>query len=96
MNSSTWGCSGCWVQVRQSRGVPKGAGGRHPAVPKRKSGLFARLSRMSGNLNPFEEEETNPRHKSNLQMTVGKVGGSRQLLRQLCLLFITMSQGSGE
>ncbi len=29
---------------------------------------------MSGNLNPFEEEEANPRHQQNLQMTVGKVG----------------------
>jgi len=29
---------------------------------------------MSGNLNPFEEEEANPRHQSNLHMTVGKVG----------------------
>ena len=29
---------------------------------------------MSGNLNPFEEEEVNPRHQKNLQMTVGKVG----------------------
>jgi len=61
------------VQVGQTRGVPKGAGAPHPA-PKRKTGLFGRLSRMSGNLNPFEEEEANPRHQQNLQMTVGKVG----------------------
>ncbi|DBA65766.1 hypothetical protein WJX79_001197 [Trebouxia sp. C0005] len=61
------------AQVGQTRGVPKGAGAPHPA-PKRKTGLFGRLSRMSGNLNPFEEEEANPRHHQNLQMTVGKVG----------------------
>ena len=61
------------MQVGQTRGQPKGAGAPHPA-PKRKTGFFGRLSRMSGNLNPFEEEEVNPRHRHNLQMTVGKVG----------------------
>ena len=63
----------CLVQVGKTRGVPKGAGKPHPA-PQRKTGIFGRLSRMSGNLNPFEEEEANPRHQQNLHMTVGKVG----------------------
>ena len=65
----------CLMQVGKTRGVPKGAGRPHPAPP-RKKGLFGRFSRMSGNLNPFEEEEANPRHHQNLHMTVGKVGKS--------------------
>ena len=69
------------MQVGQTRGVPKGAGAHH-AHTKRKPGIFARLSRMSGNLNPFEEEEANPRHKRNLHMTVGKVGK----LSALCVM----------
>ena len=61
------------LQVSKTRGVPTGGGKPHPA-PKRKTGLLGRLSRLSGNLNPFEEEEANPRHQHNLHMTVGKVG----------------------
>ncbi|KAL3132559.1 hypothetical protein ABBQ32_009098 [Trebouxia sp. C0010 RCD-2024] len=60
-------------QVSKTRGVPTGAGRPHPA-PKRKTGLLGRLSRMSGNLNPFEEEEANPRHQHNLHSTIGRVG----------------------
>ena len=61
------------LQVSKTRGVPTGAGKPHPA-PKRKTGLLGRLSRMSGNLNPFEEEEANPRHQRDLHSMIGKVG----------------------
>lgn len=76
--------------MSKTRGVPTGAGKPHPA-PKHKPGLLGRFSRMSGNLNPFEEEEANPRHQRDLHSTIGKVGerSCSSLVSALLLVFDT-------
>lgn len=57
------------AQIRKMRGEPERAQVSH-AGPPRKRGFFARFA----HLNPFEDEEANPKHQQNLHLTIAKVG----------------------
>ena len=56
-------------QIRKMRGEPERPQTSYEAPP-RKKGFFARFA----HLNPFEDEEANPKHQQNLHLTVAKVG----------------------
>lgn len=74
------------AQIRKMRGEPEKAQlAQHPAP--RKKGFFARFA----HLNPFEDEEANPKHQQNLHLTVAKVGESPCC----CCKAADVFQGSG-
>lgn len=69
------------AQIRKMRGEPERAQVSHVGPP-RKRGFFARFA----HLNPFEDEEANPKHQQNLHLTIAKVGKSccAHLQLELC------------
>ena len=58
------------AQIRKMTGQPEKAPMSNMGPP-RKRGFFARFA----HLNPFEDEEANPKHHQNLHLTTVKVGG---------------------